>query len=141
MTGTPVFRIEGTLSVAHFAAQKALVATWISMTTRRFQEGLTLGLNECGRLGAISWIVDLTQNPGVPSQADLVWIEGAECKALCERNRVRAVINILGKSAVATMGAKRWSKSASSSGMTTYDCSSLADALVLAAEVASGKAA
>lgn len=141
MAGVALFAIEGTLSVKHFAAQKALVATWISMTSGRFQEALAKGLNECGRVGAITWIVDLTQNPGVPSQADLAWIEGAECMALCQRNRVRAVINIHGKSAVAAMGAKRWSKSASNNGMTTYDCSNLADALALAAEVASGKAA
>ena len=141
MAGTPLFTIEGTLSVAHFPAEKALVATWISMTSGRFQEALAKGLNECGRVGAISWIVDLTQNPGVPSQADLAWIEGGECAALCQRNRVRAVINIHGKSAVATMGAKRWSKSASSNGMATYDCANLADALALAAEVGSGKAA
>jgi hypothetical protein len=141
VTGKPLFSIEGTISVAHFAAQKALVATWISMTSGRFQEALAKGLNECGRVGAVTWIVDLTQNPGVPSQADLGWIEGPECMGLCQRNQVRAVINIHGKSAVATMGAKRWSKSASSNGMSTYDCSTLADALALAADVASGKAA
>jgi hypothetical protein len=39
------------------------------------------------------------------------------------------------------MGSKRWSKSASDGGMSTYDCASLADALQLAADVASGKAA
>jgi hypothetical protein len=65
-------------------------------------------------LGAITWIVDLTRNRGVPSQSDLV---------------------------CATMGAKRWSKSANASGMSTYDCKCLADALVLAGEIASGKAA
>ena len=110
------------------------------MVTPRFRDGLERGLNECGRLGAVTWIVDLTRNPGVPSQADLVWIE-TDCREICERNRVRAVINIHGKSAVATMGAKRWSKSANANGMSTYDCTNLADALVLAAEIASGKAA
>jgi len=140
LAGASVFSIEGTLSVKHFAAQKALVATWTSMVTPKFREGLEKGLNECGRLGAITWIVDLTRSPGVPSQADLAWIE-TDCIELCQRNRVRAVINIHGKSAVATMGAKRWSKSASANGLSTYDCSSLADALALAAEVASGKAA
>ena len=140
MTGVPLFTIEGTLSVSHFTTQKALVATWLSMVTPHFRAGLEQGLNECGRVGAVTWIVDLTRNPGVPSQADLGWIE-SDCPALCQRNRIRAVINIHGKSAVATMGAKRWSKTASANGMATYDCSSLADALALAAEVASGKAA
>ncbi len=138
MAGTPVFTIDGTLSVAHFAPQKALVATWISMVTPRFQEGLERGLDECGRLGAITWIVDLTRNPGVPSQADLVFIE-KDCGEICERNHVRAVINIHGTSAIASMGAKRWSKSASANGMATYDCTTLADALALASEIASGK--
>ncbi len=140
MAGAPLFAIEGTITVTHHAAQKAVVGTWISMVPPKFREALEKGLNECGRLGAPTWVVDLTRNPGVPSQADLAWIEN-DCIELCRRNRVRVVINIHGTSAVATMGAKRWSKSANANGMSTYDCSSLADALVLAAEVASGKAA
>jgi hypothetical protein len=140
VAGVAVFSIEGTLSVVHFAPQKALVATWISMVTPHFREGLERGLDECGRLGAITWIVDLTRNPGVPTQSDLIWIE-KDCVEICQRNRVRAVINIHGKSAVATMGAKRWSKSANANGMSTYDCTSLGDALALAADIASGKAA
>lgn len=139
MAGVPLFAIEGTVSVAHFAAQKALVATWISMVTPKFRDGLERGLDECGRLGAVTWIVDLTRNPGVPSQADLTWIE-KDCIEICQRNDVQAVINIHGSSAIATMGAKRWSKSANANGMATYDCTSLADALALAAEIASGKA-
>ncbi len=138
MAGTPVFAIEGTISVAHFAPQKALVATWFSMVTPCFREALERGLDECGRLGAITWIVDLTRNPGVPSQADLGFIE-KDCVEICERNHVSAVINIHGSSAIASMGAKRWSKSANANGMTTYDCTSLADALSLAAEIASQK--
>ena len=140
LAGEVLFSIEGTLTVAHFAREKALVATWQSMVTPKFREGLARGLNECGRLGAPSWIVDLTLNPGVPSQADLTWIE-SDAIELCELNQVRAIINIHGTSAVATMGAKRWSKSANANGLTTYDCRSLGDALALAAEVASGKAA
>ena len=60
MAGTPVFAIEGTISVAHFAPQKALVATWFSMVTPCFREALERGLDECGRLGAITWITVLT---------------------------------------------------------------------------------
>ncbi len=140
MAGVPLFSIDGTVSVVHFASQKALVASWISMVTPQFREGLERGLDECGRLGAITWVVDLTLSPGVPSQADLIWIE-KDCVEICERNQVRAVINIHGKSAVATMGAKRWSKSANANGMSTYDCTSLGDALVLAAEIADEKSA
>src|SRR5262245_37297506 len=138
VAGTPVFTIEGTISVVHFAPQKALVATCHSMVTPRFCEALERGLDECGRLGAITWIVDLTRNPGVPSQKDLGFIE-KDCVEICERNHVSAVINIHGSSAIASMGAKRWSKSANANGMTTYDCTSLTDALSLAAEIASQK--
>jgi len=140
MAGTPLFSIAGTVSVTHHASEKALVASWQAMTTPHFRDGLERGLAECGRLGATSWIVDLTQNPGVPSQADLGWIE-SHCVGLCKRHGIIAVINIHGTSAVAAMGAKRWSKSASNGGMSTFDCISLADALALAADVASGKAA
>ena len=139
MAGIPVFAIDGTISVVHHAPQRALVATWFSMTSGRFREALERGLDECGRLGAVTWIVDLTRNPGVPSQSDLGFIE-QDCIEICERNHVLAVVNIHGSSAIASMGAKRWSKSANANGMTTYDCTSLADALTLAAEIASKNA-
>ena len=42
---------------------------------------------------------------------------------------------------LARMGSRRWAKTASDNGMLTYDCVSLEDALELALQVASGKAA
>ncbi len=139
MAGARLFSIDGTIVVTHCAHEKALIGSWSSMTSGRFREALEKALLECGRLGARSWIVDLTGNPGVPSQADLGWIQ-AEGAALARDNGLRAVINVHGRSAVAAMGAKRWSKSATDAGLSTFDCASIADALALAAEVASGKA-
>jgi hypothetical protein len=46
-----------------------------------------------------------------------------------------------GASALAKLGATRWLKSASSNGMLTFECGTLEDALEIAAQVASGKAA
>ncbi len=140
MAGQPLFSVAGTVDVVHHPDAKALVATWISMTTPHLREALERGLDECGRTGSLTWVVDLTKNPGVPSQADLNWIETA-CVEIGLRNRIRAVINILGTSAVAAMGAKRWSKTASANGLSTYNCTRLADALSLAAQIAAGKAA
>lgn len=140
MAGKKLFSIDGTIDVTHCPAEKALIGSWISMTSGKFREALEQALNESGRLGAQSWIVDLTGSPGVPSQADLAWIQ-SHGALLAKRNRLRAVINVHGQSAIAAMGAKRWSKSASDAGLTTFDCASIADALALAAEVASGKAA
>ena len=138
MAGVPLYSIAGTVDVTHHRAEKALVSTWHSMTTPQFREALERGLNECGRLGAPTWIVDLTRSPGVPSQADLAWIN-TDCVEIGLRNGIRAVIFGLGTSAIAAMGAKRWAKTVSENGLGTYDCKSLADALALAAEVASAK--
>lgn len=137
--GTHVFTIERTLTCTFYPAQKAMHAAWVSLCTPQFREALVRGLNECGRLGAVSWLVDLTADPGVPTQADLAWIE-TDTRPITFSNGVRAVINIHGASVIAKMGSRRWTKSASENGMLTYDCTSLEDALALAAEVASGKA-
>jgi hypothetical protein len=135
-----LFSIEGTISVEFHPAERALIGAWESLCTPMFREALAKAMAEAGRVGAVTWIVDLTRNPGVPSQADLAWIESTAV-GLAKRNGVRAIVNVHGASQVAKMGSKRWSKSASDGGMSTYDCASLADALQLASDVASGKAA
>jgi hypothetical protein len=140
MAGVFLFRIPKTLEAVHYPEAKAVVAHWESLCTPECVAGIERGSGECRRLGAKSWIVDLTQNPGVPSQADLHWMQTTGVE-LAKQNGLRAVINIHGTSAVASLGSKRWTKSASEGGLTTYDCHSLADALALAAEVASGRAA
>ena len=140
MATKTLFSIEGTISVDFHPAERALIGGWQSLCTPRFREALEKAMAEAGRVGAITWIVDLTRNPGVPSQADLAWIASTAVN-LAKRNGVRAIVNVHGGSQLASMGSKRWSKSASDGGMSTYDCASLADALQLAADVASGKAA
>jgi hypothetical protein len=124
--------------VVHYPEQKAALAGWESLSTPEFREAMKGGLAACGRVRAKSWLVDLTRNPGVPSQADIEWITtGAGPLAL--QNGLRAVINIHGTSTLAALGASRWSKSASRGGLVTCECRSLADALELATEVAEGK--
>jgi hypothetical protein len=98
------------------------------------------GIDECQRLGAKSWIVDMTGEPGVPSQDDQAWIESFNADNAL-RKGVKAVINVHGASALAKMGARRWSKAAIDKGLPTYDTNSVEEALELAAWIASGKAA
>lgn len=140
MAAYTLFTIDGTIEVAHHPAERALVGGWLSLITPQFREALEKAMAEAGRLGALTWIVDLTRNPGVPSQADLQWIE-ERAVFLAKRAGVRAIVNVQGSSTVAKMGSKRWSKSASDGGMSTYDCTSLPDALQLAADIVAGKAA
>lgn len=135
-----LFTVEGTISVEYRPAERACIGTWQSLCTSHFREALERGFSECGRVGALSWIIDLTHNPGVPSQADLAWVQGTAI-GLAKRNGIKAIVNVQGTSSVAKMGSKRWSKLAVDGGLSTYDCASLADALQLAADVASGKAA
>ena len=136
MAGTFLFRIPKTIEAVHYLEAKAVVAHWESLSTADCCAAIERGSNECRRLGAKSWIVDLTKNPGVPTQADLHWMSTVGVD-LAIKNGLRAVINVHGSSAIASLGSKRWSKGASEGGLTTYDCKSLADALELAAEVAS----
>jgi hypothetical protein len=136
--GTQLFRIPGTITVEHFPPQRAVLAGWESLSTSQFREAITRGLAECGRLRAKSWLVDLTRNPGVPSQADLDWLT-KDAGPLTLDSGIRAVINIHGASALAKMGASRWTKSASQGGLVTCECRNLADALELAKDVAEGK--
>ena len=140
MAGVFLFKIDKVMECVHYPEARAVVSHWESLSTSECVAAIKRGSEECRRLGAKSWIVDLTKNPGVPSQADLHWMAN-EGVALGLRNGVLAVINIHGESALANMGSKRWSKGASAGGMASYDCKSLADALELAAQVASVKAA
>ena len=136
MAGTELFKIPGTIVVEHYPDQKAVVAGWESLSTPSFREAIQRGMAECRRLGAKTWIVDLTRNPGVPFQAELAWIDsvGADLARACG---VVALINVHGSSTMSTMGSRRWSQSADKNGMATYDCRSLEDALAIAADVAS----
>lgn len=134
--GIHVFTVPKTIEVTFYPAKHALCGAWISLSSTECRAALERALNECGRVRAKSWIADLTRDPGVPSQADLKWIEGDGARLLLA-NRIRAVINVHGGSAVAKMGAKRWSRSATDNGVATYDCASLEEALEIATEVAS----
>jgi len=140
MAGTFLFHIPKTGKVTHHPEARALVSHWESLCTPDCCTLIERGILECGRLGAKSWIVDLTQNPGVPSQAAYDWMAGPGLE-LCREHGVKAVINVHGDSHVTKMGAKRWSKNAMAGGMASYDCKSLGDALTLAADIAAGRAA
>lgn len=136
-TGTHLFTIDKTIRVLHYAAEKALVGEWESLCTSAFREALMRSMDEAHGLGAMSWIVDLTRNPGVPSQEDQKWVETFNIGNALTKG-VLACINVHGASAVAKMGSRRWTKSAGEQGMITGDCSTLEEALKLAAQVASG---
>jgi hypothetical protein len=138
MAVTTLFEIAGTIEVVFHPAERALVGHWQSLNTAQFRSALEKAMAEAGRVGAISWIVDLTEDPGVPSQADLAWI-GSTAVNLAKRNGVRAIVNVQGASQVARMASKRWSRSASDGGLATYDCASMRDALQLAADLAAGR--
>jgi hypothetical protein len=138
--GVHLFTVEKTIQVVHYPAQKALVGEWESLCTAQFRAALMRAMDEAKRLGARSWIVDLTRDPGVPSQDDLKWIETFNVPNALSKG-VTACINVHGASVIAKMGARRWSKSASEQGMLTYDCANLDQALEIAAQVARGEAA
>ena len=108
-SGVHLFTVERTVRVYHHAAEKALVSVWDSLCTPQFREALMRGIDECQRLGAKSWVVDMTGDPGVPSQEDQNWIETFNAENAL-RKGVIAVINIHGASALSKMGARRWSK-------------------------------
>ena len=139
MAANTLFSVPKAVTVTHHREAHACMATWSDLSAACFREAVTRGISECGRLGAKCWIVNLTaKNPGVPSQADLKWIE-TDCIQLAKDNGIVAVINVHGVSAVATMGAKRWNKLVNDGGLTTYDCSTVSDALSLATEIYEGK--
>ena len=97
--GVHLFTVERTVSVLHYAPQKALVSVWESLCTPQFREALMRGMDECQRLGAKSWIIDMTRDPGVPSQDDQNWIETFNAENAV-RKGVVACINIHGASAL-----------------------------------------
>ena len=139
MASVTLFSIPKAVTVTHHSEVKACMATWEALSSPKFREAVERGLHECGRRDAKSWIVNLSgKNPGVPKQADIKWIE-TDAIEIAKRNGVVAVINVLGPSAVATMGAKRWSKLVSEGGLAAYDCASVTDAMALASEIAAGK--
>ena len=140
MAGVFLFKIAKTVECVHYPEARAVVAHWESLCTSECCAAIQRGSDECRRLGAKSWIVDLTQNPGVPTQEALNWMSTTGVE-LAKKNGVLAVINVHGASALASLGSKRWTKSAGEGGLVTYDTHTLADALALAADVAAGRAA
>jgi len=139
MKSSVLFTVPKVVTVRHYPEAHACVARWEALSSPRFREVVERGLRECGRLGGKSWIVDLTgDDPGVPTQADLAWISN-ECIDIAKENGIRAVINVHGKSHIASMGAKRWAKLVDQGGLGSYDCSSVQDALALAMEIAGDK--
>jgi hypothetical protein len=135
--GIHLFTTPGTIKVVHYPAQKALVGEWESLCTPQFREVLMRAIDEAHRLRAMSWIVDISGNPGAPSQEDQRWVETFNVGNALSKG-VIACINVHGASAIAKLGAKRWTKSAGEQGMITGDCSTLEEALKMAAQVASG---
>ncbi|HTO69931.1 MAG TPA: hypothetical protein VMR31_08740 [Myxococcota bacterium] len=135
--GTHLFTIPGTIKVTHYPAQKALVGEWESLNTPDFRQALMRSMDEGKRLGAMSWIVDLTRNPSVPSQDDQKWVETFNVGNALSKGII-ACINLHGSSAITKLGSRRWTRSAGEQGMITGDCSTLEEALKLAAQVASG---
>jgi hypothetical protein len=130
--------MPGVLTVVYRSAPKAAVAHYDKLCTPAIREAIEKGLAAAGRVGARTWIIDLTRKPGVPAPADAQWIE-TEAVRLVMVNGISTVVNLHGASAVARMGSQRWSKSAAISGLTIYDCDSLDSALELAATVAAGR--
>jgi hypothetical protein len=135
MAGVSLFKVAKTFEAVHYPEAKAVVSIWESLASPACTAAIARGIQECGRLGAKSWLVDLTHNPGVASQADLLWM-GTTGVDLCKKHGVLAIINIHGASSIASMGSKRWTKGASDGGLATYDTTTLADALELATDVA-----
>ena len=140
VSSVPLFTMANTVEASHYPELKAVLATWISFNSADARAAAERYVLECGRVHATTLIVDVSANPGVPSQADFEWIESHGVE-LTKRNGVRFVLNVHGTSAVSSMGPKRWNKSGASGGLSMYDCASLADALSLAAELAAGRAA
>jgi hypothetical protein len=139
MAGVFLFKIPKCVECVHYPESRAVVSHWESLTHPDCCKAIERGSDECRRLGARSWVVDLTQNPGVPSQEHLAWMATTGVE-LAHKNGVLAVINVHGASSLASMGSKRWTKGASEGGLVTYDTRSLEDALALAADVAAGRA-
>ena len=135
MAGVSLYRIPKTMELVHYAEVKAVVSIWESLASPETIRAISRGLAECKKLGAKSWLVDLTRNPGVASQNDLMWM-GTTGVDLCKKYGVLAVINIHGESSLASLGSRRWTKGASDGGLVTYDTQTLADALELARDVA-----
>ena len=140
MSIVPLFSVPKVVEVVFRPEARAVIAHWDSLCTPEARKAIERAADECKRGGAKTWIVDLTRNPGVPSQEDLVWM-GTSGVTLARKSGLVAVINVHGESALASLGSKRWTKGASDGGMSTYDCKSLADALQLATDVAAGRAA
>jgi len=138
MAGTELFMIPRTVVVEHHPVERALVAIWESLSTPQFREAIQRGMQECQRVGAKTWIVDLTHNPGIPFQDELAWIDSVGAD-LARSSGVVALVNVHGTSTMATIGARRWTKSADKNGLATYDCQSLQDALTIAADVGAGR--
>ena len=141
MATVTLFSVPKAVTVTHHPAAHACMATWSRLDAPCFREAVTRGLAECARLGAKSWIVNLTaKDMGIPSRADLEWIE-SECLQVARDNGIVAVINVHGVAHDKTEDAERWNKLVSNGGLTTYDCSTVSDALALATEIFEGKVA
>lgn len=132
--------IAGTITFEHHPQESALVGRWQNFHTGRYREAVETHIALAGQLRTRTAIIDVSSDPGVPKQDDLIWTEQVG-KQLMRKAGVTTLINVLGNAVLVKMGARRWSKGGSEGGFTSYDCATLRDALALAHKVALGKAA
>jgi hypothetical protein len=75
-------------------------------------------------------------NPGVPSQDDARWV-AAGCSGLSPASGIVAVVTVKSGSTVASLGTKRLRESVDARGGSVHQCSSVDEALEIAAQIAS----
>jgi hypothetical protein len=137
MAGQQLVDIPKVLTVEYYPEHKAVVAHWHSFTRGNVVEGIEQGAKAAGKLGVKSWVIDLTEAPGVPTQVDQSWLANNGHSLLISQGIV-AIINIVGDSAMAKMGAHRWSETADKMGIHIFNTISLAEGLLLADKVSQG---
>jgi hypothetical protein len=136
MKSVELFSVPKILTFTHYPEARACVARWRMLSTPRFRELVTRMMNECARLGVLTFIADVSWgDPGVPSQADAKWV-AAGCDGLSREAGVTALISVRTSSAIAALGTKRLREGVDSQGGSARECATLDEALSLAMEIA-----
>jgi len=127
-----VYQASDICRTTYDPASRIMVATWWVMDHQHIRPNLERQMAQVAA-GARFLVIDVGECHGVPTAEDQAWF-GEVVFPAYRRDGLRALINVVPKSGVTRLGANRWQRTASQSGVDTFDTSDVAAALDLLAD-------
>jgi hypothetical protein len=137
VSGKRIYSLPDTVVMDYHASELAVVATWLSFRTGKVKEATQGGINAALSTDAITFIVDMTCNPGFLSTADANAQRELSRDLACKK-RFKAYLVVVGQTpqnALTKLGIREETRVSPNAG-SHQEMASLADALDFAQGIA-----